>query len=678
LKIYLLLILFTSAGFLYSSEGKLDLASEYSEENFQKGVRSFHNTEYELAITHLLKSLSYKDDNKKARRYFLGESYRKAGHIDNALYAWNMLLSTGYDDRGLKNRVSYIYNKRGMLTDIFVDKEYILREDIKGFNDDKKLPIFIKPSQIAVDKNNHYYIASYLTGTIVELDSNFKVVRNFISPFPKIENPFGVAVDKEGYLFVSDFKNDVIYKLSKLNTVEQKIGFKGIGDGALLGPKNLLLDDDENLYVSDTGNKRINKYKKSGEILFSFGDEKSDEGWVKTPCGLYYYDGKIFVCDRDSNRIVVFDKNGNFLFSFGEDKLDKPYDITRDKLGRFLILCKDKLWAFEENNSLWYTVDASGSRIRHGISLVTDKENNILITDFDESRLLVLSLERQRYSNLNVNVERVLSQKFPEVHLAVTIEKDDGSYPVGIDVNNLSVYENGKHVSLIGNDFTKVKDKNSDILILYDKTVSMSKNTEDFKILLDKWIKSSSDKTTVCVVSTNDEIPVIESEFNTSRLKIIESLSNRTYSKKTDKGAAIKFGIYHMLYRFSKKTIIIVTDSKETGNDFEKYKLSECVELAKNNDIKIYVVSFGDGPLSESYKFLAKKTEGDYYRVYKRNDLQDLFKTIESSKGHEMIISYISRSISRFGDEPISVYLDVNYGGMKGVTKTWYFPGRKN
>jgi len=677
LKIRLIIFIFILfSSFSAFSENKLDIANEYSEEYFQKGVRAFHNTEYELSITHFLKSLSFKDDNKKAR-YFLGEAYRKAGYEENALFVWNTLLAMGYDDRGLKNRVSYIYNKRGMLTDIYIDKDYILRDDIKGFSDDKKLPLFIKPSQITMDKNNHYYIASYLTGTIVELDANMNVVRNYVSPLQKIENPFGIAIDNDGFLYISDFKNNVIYKMNKYNVIEQKIGFKGIGEGGLLGPKYLLFDDEENLYVSDTGNSRINKYKKNGEILFSFGTEKDGEGDLKSPSGMFYFNNKIFVCDRDTNRIVIFDKSGNYLSSFGEENLDKPYDITRDKLGRFLILCKDKLWAYEEDNNLWYNIDAPGKRLHRGTSILSDKENNILLTDFDDSRLLVLSLERQRYSNLNINVERVFSQKFPEVHLAVSVEKDDGTTPVGIDINNIAVYENGKMVSVVGNDFTKERDANSDILIVYDKTNSMIKNIADFKTTVDKWIKNASPKTKVCLVSAKDDFPLLENDFNSTRLQILDSIENKQVSKRTDKGAALKFGINHMLYRFSKKSVIIVTDGTQTGNDFEKYKIADCIDLAKNNDIKIYVVSFGDGPLTNEYKYLSQKTGGDYYRVYKRGDLQDLFKRIEESKGKEIILSYMSKSISRFGDEPISVYLDINYNGMKGVAKTWYFPGRK-
>jgi hypothetical protein len=496
-----------------------------------------------------------------------------------------------------------------------------------------------------------------------------------MSALPVLKSPFGIAVDSEGYIYISDFANDVVIKLNRYNIVEKKIGFKGIGQGGLLGPKNLLLDDDQNLYVTDSGNKRINKYKKDGEFLFSFGNSIDDNS-LKSPGGLFYDNGKVFVCDRELGRILVFDKSGNYLYSLGDNVLKEPYDMTKDGIGRFLVICKEKLWAYEEENVLWYPVEDTGKRLKRGMSLVSDRENNILVTDFDTSRLLVLSLVRQRYSNINVNIERIYSQKFPDVHLALTVEKDDGSVPIGINTNNIAIYENGKYVPVFGTAYTDNKNKNTDIMIIYDKNRNMAKNSHDLKVTLDNWLKKSSPDTNVCLITAQKDEPLLENEFNSSRLQLLDSIDGDGYSQVTDKGSAIKTGIYHMLNRFSKKSVILMTDGTETGRDFEMFKIDDAINLARNNDVKIYVVSFGDGPLSETYSQMAKKTGGDYYRVHKRNDLQDLFKLIEESRGREIIVSYKSSSISRFGDEPISVQVEINYEGMKGISRSIYYPGK--
>ena len=189
----LFLILFNS--FVFSQD--IDLPKEYSMDEFQNGIRALHNTEYERAITFFIKSLGYNEDNQLAR-YFLGESYRKAGYDKNAIFVWNNLLSLGYRERSLRDKIEYLYNKRGMLHEININKAFVLKEDIKGYYQDTVSPLFIKPSQISVDKNNHYFIASFLTGLVVELDPNFNLVKNHFPLTEKIKKAFGVVVDKEG------------------------------------------------------------------------------------------------------------------------------------------------------------------------------------------------------------------------------------------------------------------------------------------------------------------------------------------------------------------------------------------------------------------------------------------------------------------------------------------------
>lgn len=653
----------------------IDLPNEYSMEEFQNGIRAFHSTEYERAITFFLKSLSYNENNTFAR-YFLGESYKKAGYDKNAIFVWNNLLSSGYSERSLNNKIMHLYNKRGMLSDININKTFVLKEDIKGYYQNTASPLFLKPAQISIDKNNHYYIASFLTGMVAELDPNFNLVKNHFPVLEKMKKPFGVAVDKEGFIYVSDFENNVVLKLDKLGIIKSKIGFKGIGKGGLLGPEYLMIDDEENLYVIDSGNKRINKYHKNGNILFSFGTDESGEGKLIKPAGLYLFDNNIYVCDRGSDRVVVFDKSGNYLSSFGEGKIKKPYDITRDNFNRFLILCEKEIWAYENENSLWYILDAPGNRLERGISIALDKENNLLVTDYDTSRLLVFSHERERYTNLNVNIERIFSQNFPDVHVALTVEKDDYTVPTGIDVQNVTIFENSKIVPLIGRTYTDEKDKRTDIIVIYDNNIEMAKYKSDFKLILDNWLKSINTMTNIGLVSFKGEEAVLMNDLGSARLSILDSIDNCSYEKNTDKGLGIKFSIYHMLKRFSKKVIIAVTNSKETGNDFNKFNIDNVISLAINNNIPIYTVSFNENSLSEIYQYISKKSDGEYYRAYKSSELKDLVQKIEKSRGKEIIFSYSSKAVSRFGDEPISVTVEVKYGGMNGVGKMIYYPAK--
>jgi hypothetical protein len=72
--------------------------------------------------------------------------------------------------------------------------------------DPKTPPLFIKPTQIAISKDNHYFIPCFLSGYVVEMDPNFHIIKNHFPIGTKLERPFGVAVDRDSNIYVSDLK----------------------------------------------------------------------------------------------------------------------------------------------------------------------------------------------------------------------------------------------------------------------------------------------------------------------------------------------------------------------------------------------------------------------------------------------------------------------------------------
>ncbi len=654
-----------------------DLSGEYSTVEFRRGVRAYHQAEYEQAIIYFLKSLSYRHDNHNAS-VFLGMSYRKAGYDRNALFSWESLISMGYFDRALSNKINYINLRRGILPEVNTDQNYLLRVDMRGYyEDDNNTPIFMRPTQIAIGPDNNYYIASFLTGTVLQLNPNLEIVRNFTTLLPRIERPYGVAVRSDGKVYISDYQNDKVLLVNNLNLVEKEIGYKGIGEGALLGPKYLLLDDDENLFVADSGNRRINKYDREGNFLFSFGNRNDYR--LTSPSGMTYNNDQLYVCDRDTNKIVVFDRSGNHIQTFENSLMVKPYDLTIDQSGKYIVVCERKVIVYDPDFELWYELDAVGNRLQRGSSIAVDKDKNIIVVDFNTSRMLVLSQERERYMNMNLSIERVISNDFPAVHVIFNVEKPDLSVPAGINENNLIIYENGYPVRNFALNNTAVKNTNTDIIIVYDNNSDFAQHRNSFRSLLDRWFRGiNTVNTRVSMVSCTGLDGILENDFNDARLSFLDSVENIELSTYTDKGAAFKLGVYSAIRRFSKKSVVIVTNGLETGRDFNRFKIEEVIGLARNNDIAVYIVNFGRGELDSFYRNIARETGGEYYNGYTSAVVADLFKDIEQRQGREFVVSYNSRAVSRFGEEPINLKIDINYSGINGSDHTIYFPERFN
>lgn len=103
--------------------------------------------------------------------------------------------------------------------------------------------------------------------------------------------PTGVAVDKSGAIFVTDKYNHVIRKITPDGMVSTFAGSGNIGSANGQGtaasfyyPGAVVIDENDNLYVSDQLNMKIRKITKSGLVSTYAGDgvEDSDDGPAAT------------------------------------------------------------------------------------------------------------------------------------------------------------------------------------------------------------------------------------------------------------------------------------------------------------------------------------------------------------------------------------------------------------
>ncbi len=70
-----------------------------------------------------------------------------------------------------------------------------------------------------------------------------------------------MAVDSSGNVYVSDIGNSRIQKFTSTGTFITKWGSGGSGDGQFYYPFGVTVDSSGNVYVADTFNNRIQKFK---------------------------------------------------------------------------------------------------------------------------------------------------------------------------------------------------------------------------------------------------------------------------------------------------------------------------------------------------------------------------------------------------------------------------------
>jgi sugar lactone lactonase YvrE len=114
-------------------------------------------------------------------------------------------------------------------------------------------------------------------------------------------------------------------------------------------PNDLETDDQQNVYIADTGNNRIiclDRYYKLKFIIKDFVNAQGVNDNLTAPEGVFITKDRIWVCDSGAYRIVVFDRDGNFIKIiespesnlFGDNSLYKPVAIAVDQYNRLFVV----------------------------------------------------------------------------------------------------------------------------------------------------------------------------------------------------------------------------------------------------------------------------------------------------------------------------------------------------
>ena len=134
-----------------------------------------------------------------------------------------------------------------------------------------------------------------------------------------------VAVDSKGLLAVTDGTNKCIHLILK----DEGALLRSIGTGVL--GSNLFgvaFDLNGNVWVTDYTNSKVVKLSQQGQLLQAMHQTGSEGVHFHDPFGVSVnHGGLIYVCDCDSHHVTVLDEDSTFLFMFGSQGNDQEYPV---------------------------------------------------------------------------------------------------------------------------------------------------------------------------------------------------------------------------------------------------------------------------------------------------------------------------------------------------------------
>ena len=172
----------------------------------------------------------------------------------------------------------------------------------------------------------------------------------------QLDNPYGVAVDGASNLYIADDNNNRIRKVDSSGNISTvagtgTAGYSGDGGAAtsaqLDNPYVVALDGAGNLYIADGGNHRIRKVNSAGVISTVAGNGMAGfggDGGAATSALLNFpIDvapdalGNLYIAEWVNNRIRKVDSDGVISTVAGREQLSNPQDVALDDSGNLYI-----------------------------------------------------------------------------------------------------------------------------------------------------------------------------------------------------------------------------------------------------------------------------------------------------------------------------------------------------
>ncbi|HEY5330098.1 MAG TPA: Ig-like domain repeat protein [Acidobacteriaceae bacterium] len=320
------------------------------------------------------------------------------------------------------------------------------------------------PSAVAYDVNGNLYLADAQNHVVREVSKAGTIttvagtgVEGFsgdggAATSAQLDTPTGVAVDKNGNIFIADSRNNRIREVSggTITTVAGTGSPSFGGDNAaaiaagLWLPSAVAIDTSGNLYIADTNNQRIRKITGTtistiagnGDELYAGDGGAATAASLDSPTGVAVdAGGKVYIADRHNQRVRVVDAGGNistlagsgavtFAGGFSGDgsgataaSLAKPSGVSVDAAGNVYVADTNNQRIRQIGGGAIATIagtgdqgfggdggPATGAILNSPKSVALDAAGNFAIADKLNERIRATSLALLTFANDGVGV----------------------------------------------------------------------------------------------------------------------------------------------------------------------------------------------------------------------------------------------------------------------------------
>ncbi|MEW6213947.1 MAG: 6-bladed beta-propeller [Nitrospirota bacterium] len=196
----------------------------------------------------------------------------------------------------------------------------IQQDTVKGLIKGSEKDRLNNPKGIAIDPQGFLWIVDSGNNRLVKFNKEGEVISrigSYGSNEGNFSSPQGIAISPKGIVYVADTGNERIQIFNTTGIFMNKIERLRPSDEEFDEPVDVALDISENIFLVDKGKHRVVKLDPQGTPLMFIGQEGKEDGEFIEPTSILVTREEIFVLDSGNRRIQVFDHRGRFLRKFG-------------------------------------------------------------------------------------------------------------------------------------------------------------------------------------------------------------------------------------------------------------------------------------------------------------------------------------------------------------------------
>ncbi|WP_205097441.1 HYR domain-containing protein, partial [Candidatus Nitrosotenuis uzonensis] len=167
--------------------------------------------------------------------------------------------------------------------------------------------------------------------------------------------------------------------------------------GVFTFPQHVTVDSAGNVYVTDLGNSRVQKFDNEGTFLHAWGSKGTRASEFHAPAGIATAGGFVYVVDHELHSVKKFDTNGKFVTSWGSEgseagkfRLPNGIAISKDNYVYVVDTGNSRVQKFDTEGKLVSVIGSSGTgngQFLTPLGVAVDSEGNIYVADYGNKRI---------------------------------------------------------------------------------------------------------------------------------------------------------------------------------------------------------------------------------------------------------------------------------------------------